>query len=204
MNITYTAQDLIDFEEDIADCFNRGMIRAPVHLYSNNEEQIIEIFKEHVNEDDYVLCTWRSHYQCLLKGVPKDVLKNDILEGKSISLCYPEHNIYSSAIVGGNIPIATGIAMGIKLNGKKNKVVCFIGDMTATLGVFYENMKYAQAQDLPILWIIENNGKSVCTHTYDTWGFDENGFTKSEDSRTIFYFYKSKYPHAGAGRRITF
>ena len=69
-------QKLIDFETDIAACFNNAQIKAPIHLYSNNEEQLIEIFKD-IKPDDWVFCTWRSHYQCLLKGVPPKQVKKD-------------------------------------------------------------------------------------------------------------------------------
>ena len=93
-----TKNELIDFEQDIAETFNSGLIKAPIHLYSGNEEQMIDIFKN-VNEDDWVFCSWRSHYQCLLKGVPQDILKQDIIDGKSITLCYPEFKIYSSYIL---------------------------------------------------------------------------------------------------------
>ena len=109
----YLPEDLIAFETDIANCFNEGIIKAPVHLYDGNEEQIIKVFQD-VSEDDWVFCTWRSHYQCLLKGVPKEQVKTDILNGKSITLCYPEHKVYSSALVTGSIPIATGVALDIK------------------------------------------------------------------------------------------
>ena len=98
MKTNLTPQDLISFEEEIGECFNNAEIRAPIHLYSGNEEKIIKIFED-VKEEDYVFCTWRSHYQCLLKGVPRDRLKKDILAGKSITLCYPEYRIFSSAIV---------------------------------------------------------------------------------------------------------
>ena len=67
-----TKQELIDFEEDIANSFNQGLIKAPIHLYDGNEEEILQIFKE-VNEEDWIFCSWRSHYQCLLKGVPSDI-----------------------------------------------------------------------------------------------------------------------------------
>ena len=65
--------DLVNFEKKVAKHFNLAKIKAPVHLYSNNEEQIIEVFKD-INKDDWVFCSWRSHYQCLLKGVPEDEL----------------------------------------------------------------------------------------------------------------------------------
>tara|TARA_R110001583_G_scaffold510_2_gene4635 strand:+ start:668 stop:1276 length:609 start_codon:yes stop_codon:yes gene_type:complete len=202
MIIKYTKEELIDFETDIAECFNNAQIKAPVHLYDGNEEQMIEIF-EKVKSKDWVFCTWRSHYQCLLKGVPPDQMKKDILDGKSITLCYPEYNIYSSAIVTGTIPIATGTALDIKRKGTDEHVWCFVGDMASETGSFFENWKYSVNHDLPITYVIENNGKSVCTNTHKTWGTDELFFAK-ETRKIIYYEYNTKYPHAGAGKRIEF
>lgn len=195
-------EELIKFETDIADCFNNALIKAPVHLYDGNEEQMISIFKN-VNPKDWVFCTWRSHYQCLLKGVPQEQVKQDILDGKSITLCYPEYNIYSSAIVTGNIPIATGVALDIKRKGGDNHVWCFVGDMTSETGAFFENWKYSVNHDLPITYVIENNEKSVCTDTKKVWNSEELYFAK-ETRKIIYYEYQTKYPHAGAGQRIQF
>ena len=197
-----TKEELIEFENDIVNTFNAGKIKAPVHLYSGNEDKMIEIF-EHINEEDWVFCSWRSHYQCLLKGVSPDLIKQDILEGKSITLCYPEKNIYSSAIVTGNIPIATGVALDIKRKNKDNHVWCFVGDMTSETGSFYENHKYALNHDLPITYIIEDNGKSVCTPTLDVWNLKNLTYSKPTE-KIIYYEYETKYPHAGAGKRIQF
>ena len=198
-----TKQDLINFEDDIALCFNQSMIKAPIHLYSNNEEQIIKIF-ENINDEDWVFCSWRSHYQCLLKGVPPEQLKKDILEGKSITLNYPEYKIFSSAIVAGSIPIATGVALDIKRKNEKNHVWCFVGDMTSETGTFYENHKYAVNHDLPITYIIENNGKSVCTDTLKVWNIKVLTYSKQNIDKIIYYEYENKYPHAGSGKRIQF
>lgn len=198
-----TKQELIDFEQDIAETFNSGLIKAPIHLYSGNEEQMIDIFKN-IDEDDWLFCSWRSHYQCLLKGVPKDILKQDIIDGKSITLCYPEFKIYSSAIVTGNIPIATGAAFDIKRKEKHNHVWCFVGDMTSETGTFYENHKYAVNHDLPITYIVEDNGKSVCSDTLAVWNIDELSYSKKDIPKVIYYKYETKYPHAGSGKRIQF
>ncbi len=198
-----TKKELIEFEQDIADSFNAGMIKAPIHLYDGNEDQMLEIFKE-IQEEDWIFCSWRSHYQCLLKGVPKDLLKKDILDGKSITLCYPEFNIYSSAIVTGNIPIATGTAFDLKRKGKTDRVWCFVGDMTSETGTFYENHKYAVNHDLPITYIVEDNGKSVCSDTLNVWNIDELTYSKKEIPKIIYYKYDTKYPHAGSGKRIQF
>ena len=87
-------EDLVNFENEIAELFNNAKIKAPVHLYNGNEDQIIEIFRKHnIGKDDWVLCSWRSHYQCLLKGVPPDELKEAILQGRSISLCFSDYNV---------------------------------------------------------------------------------------------------------------
>ena len=203
MNDLLTKKALIAFETDIADCFNAAMIKAPVHLYHGNELHMIRIFKQ-VQPSDWVFCSWRSHYQCLLKGVPEDQLKKDILQGRSISLCYPEYNIFSSAIVGGNIPIATGVALDIKKKGGTNHVWCFLGDMTSETGTFYENHKYAINHDLPITYIIEDNRKSVCTDTYHVWNLRKLTYSRKGIKKVIYYNYKTKYPHAGAGKRIQF
>lgn len=119
-----TKEELIAFEEDIAAVFNEGKIRAPVHLYFGNEEEMIGVFRT-IRSQDWVFCSWRSHYQCLLKGVPKEAVREEILAGRSISLCFPDHRIYSSAIVGGVLPIAVGAAMSIQRRGEDSKVYCF-------------------------------------------------------------------------------
>ena len=197
-------KDLINFEEEIASLFNQGKIRAPVHLYHGNEDKIIEIFKK-INKQDWVFCSWRSHYQCLLKGVPKEQVKDEILSGRSISLCFPEYKIYSSALVGGSIPIAVGTAMSLKLRKEKSTMVyCFMGEMTSETGIAHECIKYSRNFDLPIHFVIEDNSLSVCTDTRKTWQQKKLSFEGANDKFITFYSYKSKWPHAGAGKRIQF
>ena len=197
-----TKQELIDFENDIAECFNRGEIKSPVHLSSNNEDQLIEVFKT-VAPRDWICCSWRSHYHCLLKGVPPDRLKYEIMMGRSISLCFPEYRIISSAIVGGIIPIAVGIAMGMKRAGDPAKVHVFVGDMTAATGIAYECSNYAAHHMLNMRYVIEDNGLSVCTPTAAAWGRSMPAMLDGA-LEVARYGYASKWPHAGAGKRIQF
>lgn len=194
---------LISFEEDIAKEFNLAKIKSPIHLYSGNEEQMINIFKT-INKDDWVLCSWRSHYQCLLKGVPSNILKQEILNNKSISLCFPEYKIYSSAIVTGVLPIAVGIGLSLKRDNKNEKVYCFVGDMTAETGCFHECLKYVRNYKLPVKFIIEDNGKSVCTDTFKTWGQSNSTYENLNDNHIFYYKYFNKWPHSGAGKRVQF
>ena len=195
--------ELIAFENEVAEKFNSGLIRSPVHLYYGNENNIIKVF-EKVKKNDFVFCSWRSHYQCLLKGVPKNKLMDAIIEGRSISLCFPEYRIYSSAIVGGNLPIAVGTAMSIKLQNLDEKVFCFMGDMTSETGIAHECIKYSQQHDLPIMFVIEDNKKSVMTDTRETWNLRKLSYENSTQEKIIYYKYKTKYPHAGAGVRVQF
>lgn len=204
MKSLLTKLELIAFEDEIAACFNKALIKAPIHLYNGNEDQVLEVFKG-INEEDWVLCSWRSHYQCLLKGVPKERLKADILAGRSISLCYKDYNIVSSGIVTGVLPIAVGIALDIRRRGGKNKVFCFMGDMTSESGVAHECIKYSVNKKLPIHFIVEDNAKSVCTLTRETWGLDKLTYEGAAGDYITYYKYDlSKYPHAGSGARIQF
>jgi pyruvate dehydrogenase E1 component alpha subunit len=195
--------DLIEFETEIADIFNSSGIRAPVHLYYGNEEKMLQIF-ENIRKEDWVMCSWRSHYQCLLKGVPREQLKQRIIEGKSIALCFPEYRIVSSAIVTGILPIAVGIALGIKRRGGTHKVHCFMGEMTSETGIAHECIKYSRNHDLPIHFIIEDNGTSVCTDTRNVWAQSVLTYERFQDPGITYYHYQSKYPHAGAGKRVQF
>jgi len=198
-----TREELIQFETEIADLFNAGKIRAPVHLYSGNEEEMIEIFRD-VKAEDWVMCSWRSHYQCLLKGVPPARVREEILAGRSISLCFPEYRIVSSAIVGGIVPIAVGVAAGIKRSGAAGRVHCFMGEMTSETGTTHEAVKYAENHKLPIRFIVEDNGKSVCTDTREAWAQPVLTYERANHPIVQFYKYQTRYPHAGAGTRVQF
>ena len=199
----WTVEGLIAFESKIADLFNNGVIRAPVHLSDGSESSIIEIFKD-VKTEDWVFCSWRSHYQALLKGVPATRVEAEILAGRSISLCFSDFNFYSSAIVGGQVPIAVGAALSLKRNNQPGHVWCFIGDMTSETGIAQTAIRYSEKQDLPITFVVEDNGISVLTQTRDVWNSESLRFEESNSTKIISYKYKSKYPHAGAGVRVQF
>jgi len=192
-------QGLIDFEADIADCYEKGMIKAPVHLRGGCEEQLIEIFKE-VKPDDYVFCYWASHLHCLLKGVPKYKVRSAILEGKSISLCFPEYKIFCSGIVGSLAGVAAGTALALKRQGKKNKVWLFTGDMGSYCGIYLESKCYSEGFSLPIVFVEENNGLSVMSPTEDVWGPNN----AEEYPKYDYFDYKNTWPHSGINKKVSF
>jgi pyruvate dehydrogenase E1 component alpha subunit len=198
VNTTFTPQDLIDFEELIVKHWEGGKIRGPVHLSNGNEEQLIEIFKR-ISKNDWVFSTWRSHYHALLKGISPNWIEDEILKGKSITLCNIDEKFYSSAIVGGTLPIALGVAKGLKDKGSNEKVWVFVGDMSFESGLFYEVHKYARNFDLPLYFIVEDNGVSTYTPTDITWNIK-----KDVPSDVIHYKYESKFPHYGTGKWVVF
>ena len=202
METGWTQKSLIEFEDGIAELFSRGKIMAPIHLSGGNEEQLVRIFSEHVNSCDWILSNWRSHYHCLLKGVPPDQVRQAILAGKSISLCFPEYRVLSSGIAGGTAPIAVGLALGIKRKGEKRKVVVFLGEMSCEMGIVHESIKYAAWHKLPVLFVVEDNGLSVGTPTKSVWGGQSREV--SNQANVIRYEYSNTRPHCGVGKWVSF
>lgn len=189
---------LIGFEKKMADHWESGRVRGPIHLSGGNEDQILEIGKR-IKPNDWVFSTWRSHYHALIKGIPSEWLEEEILAGRSITIVNKEYKFYSSAIVGAIIPIAVGVAMANKLKGNDEIVWCFVGDMAFETGGFMENHKYAKNFDLPIRFVVEDNGVSTNTPTIETWKI------KSEvPDDVIWYDYEKKWPHYGTGKWVVF
>jgi len=84
-------------------------------------------------------------------------------------------------------------------------VHCFLGDMTAETGIAHECIKYATNFDLPIRFVVEDNGKSVCTDTFSAWGAENSSFAgRGDHPKVVYYRYQTSYPHAGAGARVQF
>ena len=199
-------EDLASFEKEIADIFASGAIRAPVHLRAGREKKLIEIFKKQkIGPDDYVFGYWDSHELALLKGVPKGRLKKSIMNGNSISLCFPDHKILCSGMVGSLMGTAVGVAWALKNQKKKGKVYIFCGDMSSETGIFHEALKYAYNFDLPVTFIVCDNGLSVMTDTRKVWGSKDPWFKGTKYEKKIIYFkYKNGYPHSGLGWKIKF
>jgi pyruvate dehydrogenase E1 component alpha subunit len=193
-----TAAELIAFEKEVAEAFAEKKILGPVHLSGGNEEQLIQIFQD-IKREDFVFSTYRNHYHALLHGLPRDLVMSEILAGRSMGMSSVEHRFFSSAIVGGCLPIAVGMAAALKRQESKELVWCFVGDMAATTGAFAESLKYSVCNDLPIRFVIEDNGLSCNSPTQECWGNEENSIEKG-----TYYSYERVYPHVGIGRYVQF
>lgn len=191
-----TAQDLIAFESSVAREFNEGRLCHIIHLSGGNEENLIEIFKG-ITEDDWVFSTWRSHYHYLLKGGNSDELMRRICNGDSMHIIDKDLKFFSSSIVAGCCPIATGVALSLKRECSSGRVFCFIGDGAEAQGVFYESVRYVDAHDLPCKFIIEDNGLSVDTPTSETLPAEFPW-----PACVGRYRYERKYPHCQTGLMV--
>ena len=201
-NIKLSRDYLIKFELKIKSLYEEAKIKGPIHLSNNNEEILIELF-QYIGKKDFVFSNWRNHLHALLHGVSEKSLINQIMDGKSMGVNSKSPFFMSSSIVGGTIPIALGTALSIKQRKTNNLVWCFLGDMTSHTGVFFECLKYSEFNNLPIMFVIEDNSKSTNTPTKKVWG-------KTVDQRilrskkVIYYSYKLSYPHHGTGKWVLF
>ena len=193
-----TAESLRAFTEEIAKAFGEAKIPGPVHLSGGQEEELIRMFDGYdIQPEDWVFSTYRSHYHALLHGVPKDYVRSEIMAGRSMNLFSPEHRFFTSAIVGGILPIAVGVAAAINRQKGHERVWVFVGDMAASIGTFQDAVKYSKGHNLPIEFIIEDNGYSCNSPTKEIWGKEDNNNVWS-------YQYERTYPHVGIGRFIKF
>jgi pyruvate dehydrogenase E1 component alpha subunit len=202
----YTKTEIEAFENEIAEIFAKGLIKAPIHLRAGREEALLGIFQKYdIGPDDYIFGFWDSHELCLLKGVPREDIKQAIIDGRSIALCFPEHHVYCSGIVGSLMGVATGVAWALKRQGKKGRAFLFCGDMSSETGIFHEALKYAVNFDLPAVFVVSDNGLSVMTNTRESWGSSEPWFKDTRFESKIEYFqYKNGWPHSGLGKLIKF
>ena len=192
-----TAVELIAFEREVAAAFDAGKIHGPVHLNSETQaEPLIEIFKD-IPRDSWVLSTWRSHWHALLHGVPRDLVMAEILAGRSMMLHFPEYRFMTSAIVGGMLPIACGLAAA------GEKVYCFVGDMCASIGAFQDAQNYAMHFRLPATFVIEDNDLSTNTPTLAAWNCTEKIMPMDWFNRR-YYHYKRTTNHYGTKNFVSF
>ena len=169
----WTPDGLRSFVDKIAEHHDAGRLPFALHLPGGNEEQLIDIFSN-INEGDYVLSTHRNMYHALLHGLPPEEVEEKILNGRSMFMFDRERNFYVSAIIGGPVAIAVGIAWALKRKGSDQRVWCFLGDGTEDTGHFAEAVRYVNGFDLPCTFIIEDDCMAVEAPKERRWGTNED------------------------------
>lgn len=154
------------FEEKCAESYSLGKIGGFCHLYIGQEAVGVGAISA-LRPDDYVLTSYREHGQAIAKGMSPDAIMAELYgratgcsrgKGGSMHLFDVELGFLGGhAIVGGQIPLATGVAFASKYKGTDQVTLCFFGEAAVNQGAFHESLNMAQLWKLPCIYICENN-----------------------------------------------
>ena len=154
------------FEEKCAESYSLGKIGGFCHLYIGQEAVGVGAISA-LRPDDYVLTSYREHGQALAKGMSADAIMAELYgkatgcsrgKGGSMHLFDVDRGFLGGhAIVGGQIPLATGVAFATKYKGTDQVTLCFFGEAAVNQGAFHESLNMAQLWKLPCIFICENN-----------------------------------------------
>ncbi|MDB4905589.1 MAG: pyruvate dehydrogenase (acetyl-transferring) component, alpha subunit [Gemmatimonadetes bacterium] len=154
------------FEERVAEAYALGKIGGFCHLYIG-QEAVSTGSLSLLRPDDYVITTYRDHGQALARGMtPRSIMAelfgrvDGCVHGKGGSMHLFDRNLNfmgGHGIVGGHVPIATGVGFAIKYRGGDQVMICFMGESVVNTGAFHEALNMAGLWKLPVVYVIENN-----------------------------------------------
>lgn len=161
------------FEDRLYQMFLQGLVPGTLHQYQGQEAIAVGVCMA-LREDDMIFSTHRPVGHAIAKGVSLKSIAAEIWgkskgcaggKGGQMHLVDSEVSMApSNAIVGANIPIATGAALGFKLQNSDRVAVCFFGDGASNTGAFHEGINLAAIKDAPVIFICENNQYAASTH----------------------------------------
>ena len=165
------------FEEKIQALFSDGVLHGTTHLGIGEEGTAVGATMALENQD-YIFATHRGHGQVIGKGADVNAVMAEMFGkktgvslglGGSMHLADIEKGIFgTNGIVGANLAIACGTAFSIKTKKEKDKIaVAFFGDGATNEGVVHESMNIASVWNLPILFVLVNNGYSVSKKLFE-------------------------------------
>ncbi len=154
------------FEEKAGQAYGQKKIQGFCHLYIGQEGVVVGV-NEAIRADDYVMTGYRDHVHPLVRGADAGMVMAELFgrdtgyskgKGGSMHCIDVEHHFYGGyGIVGGQIPLAAGMAFASKYRGEDRITVCSFGDAAANQGALYETFNMASKWKLPVLYIVENN-----------------------------------------------
>ena len=160
------------FEERSLRSYQQGHIGGFLHLYIGQEAVAVGSVSM-LGDDDHIITAYRDHGHALAVGMEFDECMAELYgkktgcskgKGGSMHFFAPDKNYWGGhGIVGGQTPLGLGIAYALKYNKKKGACLCFMGDGATNQGPFYESLNLASLWNLPVIYIIENNGYSMGT-----------------------------------------
>jgi pyruvate dehydrogenase E1 component alpha subunit len=154
------------FEEKCVEQYSAQKIRGFMHLY-NGEEAVAAGIIGHLRPEDAVVATYREHGQALARGVSAGSIMAEMYgkqegcahgRGGSMHLFDAKTRFCGgNAIVGGGLPLAVGLALADKMQGRQGVTACFFGEGAVAEGEFHESLNLAALWKLPVLFVCENN-----------------------------------------------
>ncbi len=154
------------FEEKCAELYSAGKIRGFLHLYIG-EEAVAAGVMEALTPDDAIVATYREHGHALARGIAATVLMAEMYgkqegccrgRGGSMHIFDAGTRFYGgNAIVGGGLPVAVGLALADRMQGRQRVTACVFGDGAVAEGEFHESLNLAALWKLPVLFLCENN-----------------------------------------------
>ena len=155
-----------EFEETVKYLFLEGSMPGTIHQCQGQEATAVGICAA-LRPDDWITSTFRGHGHALAKGLSPQELLDELFgavtgccKGKGGSMHVGNLDkgmVPGIAIVGGGIPLATGMALTFKMQKKSNVVACFFGDGAIAEGAFHEGVNMAAIWGLPVIYVCENN-----------------------------------------------
>jgi pyruvate dehydrogenase E1 component alpha subunit len=164
------------FEERVKYLFLEGIMPGTIHQYQGQEAIAVGVCSA-LEPDDVITSTHRPHGHALAKGLTVESLMHELF-GKSTGCCggkggsmhvgdLEKGMVPAVAIVGGGLPIATGIALAFKMKKESRVAVAFMGDGAVNEGAFHEAVNMGAIWSLPVVYVIENNLYSASTPIFE-------------------------------------
>jgi len=160
------------FEERSLRAYQQGHIGGFLHLYIGQEAVAVGSVSV-MGENDHVITAYRDHGHALAVGMDMDECMAELFgkktgcskgKGGSMHFFAPDKNFWGGhGIVGGQTPLGLGFAYALKYKSTQGACLCFMGDGATNQGPFYESLNLASLWNLPVIYIIENNGYSMGT-----------------------------------------
>ena len=161
-----------EFEERVHVEFATGDLPGFVHLYAGEEAAGTGIMM-HLHQEDYISSTHRGHGHCIAKGVDVKGMVAE-LYGRSSGTCHGKGGsmhiadldmgmMGANGILGAGAPLACGAALASKYKKDGSVGISFLGDGASNAGNFLESLNLAAVWDLPVIFVVENNGYAQAT-----------------------------------------
>jgi pyruvate dehydrogenase E1 component alpha subunit len=158
--------EIREFEEGVKFLFLEGAMPGTIHQCQGQEATAVGVCSA-LAADDFITSTFRGHGHALAKGLSMQEMLDELFGAKSGCCAGKGGSMHMGnmdkgmvpgiAIVGGGIPLAAGMALSFKLEGKPQVVACFFGDGAVAEGAFHEGLNMAALWNLPVIFVCENN-----------------------------------------------